>query len=198
MAKRKSRRIKKIIDPKLPKYSESNPIHPPLIIRDQTGALKLEDTLRLNMPIPEPVPADIEQAVNIFSMSLFGLRLDDVHFKWPYDYDAGASEIIFDDSYRRRRETERRFKEFENRFKTSKMNDITAASYLLRLGVNFMDEQHRPLLCTRFLCRQAEAVARGYAGRLPDRNAIELDRWAKNLESDATTFVSSKRKAARS
>ena len=89
---------------------------------------------------------------------------------------------------------ERRHREYEQRFQTTDLNDEDSVAVLRGLGLDFRDEHGRPLRCMMLLARQAEAAAKGIAGKLPDPVAARDERWETGLAEAAEAFMASKRR----
>jgi hypothetical protein len=71
--------------------------------------------------------------------------------------------------------------------------DDQMMAVLAMMGLDFSDERGQPLRCTKHLVRVAEAAARGTAGKLPDREAAELEKFEDALTRDREAFLARKR-----
>jgi hypothetical protein len=169
-------------------------VHPtvPIRMRDLPVVMDLERKLLLYSPTRGPTSQQVERFVSDASRELFGITRRDTEFDCP-------DELVEEDEFEAPwcyeiSETERQRREFEQRFKTSGVSDVEAVAILLQYGLDFRDEVGHPLRCTMRLCRQAEAAAKGIAGKLPDVAAAEEKRLADKLEQEAEAFMASRRR----
>jgi hypothetical protein len=154
--------------------------------------MDLERKLLLYSPIRGPISPQVEWHAGSASRELFGITRKDTEFD-------RADELLADEEYEdpwlyEISEAEPQRNEFERRFKTTGVGEEEVVAILLGYGLDFRGEDGHPLRCTMLLCRQAEAAAKGIAGKIPDIAAAEEDLWAEKLEQDAEAFMASRRR----
>ena len=164
--------------------------HPPIPVRNLPGVAALERALLWGLTRRGPTSAEVDHEVNIVSEQLFGITRQDTEYSWP---DGDPPVRAIEDPWRIS-DVERRHLEYEQRFKTTDLSDEEAVVVLRGLGLDFTDEQGRPLRCTTFLSRQAEAAAKGIAGKLPDPVAANVHLWETGLTEARDAFMANKRR----
>lgn len=164
----------------------------PLRMRDFPAVIDLECKLLVYSPTRSPTSPQVERYVANASRELFGIIRRDTEFDCP---DELPEEDEFGDPWCHEiSDTERQRREFEQQFKTTGLSDVEAVAVLLHYGLDFRNEVGHPLRCTIPLSRQAEAAAKGIAGKLPDPVAAKEALWAENMEQAAEAFMASKRR----
>jgi hypothetical protein len=150
---------------------------------------RMEDKLRINPPVRGLLDAGAEAFINQLSEKTFGTTQDDTLFKNLPGYDdlPGWSE--------EREAIDELYNTHEDRFETSEVTDDEAVAILMKLGFDFNDHRGQPLNCTKLFCRQAEAAAKGIMGMVPDREAANLESWAKAMEREVELRMKKKRSA---
>jgi hypothetical protein len=148
------------------------------------GVADLESKLLLNPPVRGVHRPVVDDMADNLSRATFGIARDDTLFDPPEGY----KDLI--EGSRECWEIHQAHREHELRFKTADAMDDEAVDILLGLGLDFRGDNNQPLRCTKLLCRQAEAAARGLMGRLPDQTAIDLTAWESKIERDAQQFMS--------
>ena len=148
----------------------------------------LEDKLLLVTSPRGQLPHTLDGPIHETSVSVFGVTEHDTYFRFPanidsIDEDSAEWEKIYEASL-----------SHESRFELDKnYTDDEIVEALLKMGVDLRDERGFPLRCTKLLCRQAEAAAKGIAGRLPDRAELKLSQWEKGLAREANSHLAAKR-----
>ena len=158
-------------------------------ILDFPGFQQLENDIvlayRLNRP---PSSSRIEELSRI----TFGIAEADTKFEWLKALD--GDENSNDAALKIARNTH--FKN-EEKYETAEVGDEEAVKILLRLGFDFRDDRRLPLLLTKYFKRQAEAVAKGLKGKMPDlaalRKPLDDKKWADDLIADSERFIKSKK-----
>lgn len=159
----------------------------PIRMLSLPGFQTLEDKLLLYTPRRGELPPQVSGYVDHLSQTTFGTTENDTLFDLPDEYDD------LPDWSEERHQIEDRWEAHEAQFETEEADEDMAISILLRLGLDFRDDRGRALRCTKLLCRQAEAAAKGIMGRMPDRATAGLDSWTKALERDAKQHMMRKR-----
>lgn len=175
----------KVASRPLPKLHQENAV--PLLLRDIAEVRRLEDLLLLHrgdFDRCEEVAADI-------SRKIFGISDYDTRFKIPsklqerlhYSPESGMK------AWGMQRAHESQFDNHDNR------TEEEIVDVMLKFGFDFRDDRRQPLRCTKFLCRPAEAAAKGICGgKMPDRKEIDVKQFAARMEQEAREFLANKRK----
>jgi hypothetical protein len=156
-------------------------------VRDLPGFRELEDRLLIYGPAHGAMPPDLENAINVLSERTFGVLHDETLFTLPAGYDD------LPEWSEKRWQIDDAWESHERQFDTAEATDDEAVAILAKLGLDFMDERGQPLRCTKLMCRQAEAAAKGIMGHLPDRAEADLSRFESSLEQAARQFMQDKR-----
>jgi hypothetical protein len=163
------------------------------IMRDIPSIAELERKLFLFSNMPDQLDVELDSIAERTSMEVFGVTRHQTEFVYPSDYESLSqnSELsgqILDD-----------FNQHEEDYLLSDYGDVDAVKILLHcFGIDFRDENGNPMLCVRYLKRQAEIAAKGLKGKLPDMDSInnaneegkmlakaqrEADDWKKKQNS---------------
>jgi hypothetical protein len=156
-------------------------------IRELPGFRELEDRLLLYWSAHGVLPPELENAINELSERTFGILRDETLFALPARY---SDLPRWSDE---RQQIEDAWDEHEAQFETADATDDEAVAILTKLGLDFTDDRGQPLRCTKLMCRQAEAAAKGIMGRLPDRSSAALSRFETGLVEAARRFMKDKR-----
>ncbi|MCV9962192.1 hypothetical protein OIU34_09800 [Pararhizobium sp. BT-229] len=151
------------------------------------GIIDLEGKLLLNPPRNGNLVPSVEEYVDSVSLKIFGITATDTLFELPEGYEDEPEGTL--EWFR----VQSRLCDHEDQYATADSTDDEAVEILLMLGFDFRDDRGQPLRCTKFLCRQAEAAARGMMGTMPDRAEVGLEAWAKKLEQDAKQHMARKK-----
>ncbi len=151
------------------------------------GIIDLESKLLLSPPRNGILAPDVEDYVDNISTKIFGVTQNDTLFDAPEGYEDHSEGSI--EWYR----VQCQISDHEHQYATANSTDDEAVEILLMLGLDFRDDRGQPLRCTKLLCRQAEAAARGMMGKMPDRAEVGFEAWAKKLEQDAKQHMARKK-----
>jgi len=155
-----------------------SPSLPAIRIREFPGIDELERKLLLYSGRGQ-LPIDLDERMDEISVALFGIKREQTLYQKPADYYLLPKD-----------ELEFYEEEHESRYETSELDQDQAVAFLKTFGLDFSDEGGKSLLCTWYLKRQAEAAAKGFMGKMPDRAQAGLDTFASKLEADARAFLS--------
>lgn len=148
----------------------------PTVIRDLPGFNAVEDAALL-------YGGDrLEEAAKRFTKRHFDIDLDDLDDFRPTD-----------DTWIEPTELDRELQRHPRRLLVDYLNDDETVEFLLTLGFDLRCERGQPLRSTEAIAPQIEAAARGFAGRLPDRAAIEVETFEARMAADAAAFAARKR-----
>jgi hypothetical protein len=165
----------------------TDPKKKPIRIIDLPGVRALEDRLLLS----GRNSGYHEDIVALVTRELFGVGHFELRFKVPEDYQELSSFDV-----RKHVELERLLLIHESQFETGdNLTDGETVEVMSRLGFDFTDDVGRPLRCTKLMSRPVEAAAKGIMGRVPDRDAIEIERFEADLEKARDAFLAKKRRA---
>jgi hypothetical protein len=171
--------------PNLSKSKTNTQKMSPIEIRKIPSILTVERKLFFTA-LPDQLEAELEELVDKTSFDVFGITEKQTKFNFPDDY-----EYLSSDS-ERRWQIDDEFEEHEADYLTAQEGELGSVEVLLRVGVDFRDENGFPLKCTRYLKRQAEIAAKGKMGKLPDITAINEANWEENtfskFEKEAKAF----------
>lgn len=154
--------------------------HPMIRMLALPGFRTLEDKLLIYSRHRGAIPPDVEQAANELSLQTFGITQADTEFEWPEECEE------FSEEWER---TQKQYERYECRFETTNLSEEDTVVSLKRLGFDFSDDRGIPLRCTKLFNRQAEAAAKGFKGRMPDRTSIGIEQWENNLQAAARAFI---------
>ncbi|MDH7786711.1 hypothetical protein QBD01_002732 [Ochrobactrum sp. 19YEA23] len=160
-----------------------------IIMRNFPIVLQIEDNFiiygRENGQVDPSVEGDLAE----LSIALFGVNIENTLFRFPDRYwKLSEDSMDFWD-------IDKQYEVHESRFQTANASEDETVEILLKLGLDFRDANGWPLRCTRYLCRQAEAAAKGIMGTLPDTNLLALQVWESALERSAKQFIKLKKKS---
>jgi hypothetical protein len=174
-----------------PQPPEVNQEAKPVRLIEHPAIRALEDKILLQAPLHGPLPYTLNEPILDASIAVFGISQDDTHFAFPADYDS-----LGEDSADRKK-IDKAYWVHEDSFEIGEeFTDDEIVEALLSLGVDLRDERGLPLRSTKLLFRQAEAAAKGIAGRLPDHAELKLSKWEKNLRQAAKTHLASKKRGS--
>lgn len=147
----------------------------------------IEDKILIQAPRHGELPWELSDFIDDVSKRIFGITRNDTLFEYPADYaDLEEESEAWWDIYDLR-------EIHEQQFQTSNLPDEEAVQALLRLGLDFRDADGNPLRCTKFFCRQAEAAAKGIAGKMPDIRSVDAHSWESKLRKESEEFVRKRR-----
>lgn len=148
----------------------------------------LEDKLLLGTTLHGPLPHTLDEPIRETSLAVFGIVENDTYFMLPANFNS------LPENSPERGKVEESYWDFEERFELDEdFTDDEMVETLLRLGVDMRDERGLPLRCTKLLYRQAEAAAKGIAGRLPDQIELRFNKWEKGLMNAANSHLAAKK-----
>lgn len=120
---------------------------------------------------------------------LFGIEPSETDYKMPDKY------WTLPDYDSEKRRLHNLWVEYEDQFETGDdLTDDETVKVLAGFGLDFSDERGHPLLCTKLFSRAAEFAAKGIKGKLPDRGAVELVKFADSLTRERDAYLANKRK----
>ncbi len=150
-----------------------------LVMRDIEGAQALETHIMAGWRIRPIDDQEINSpTLNSFSKKIFGITYSNTQL------DLTPDQMKILETSEKKEEWEEMKESFESQLTTTDASPEEAVEILLSLGVDFRSVDGYPLNMTRYLARQAEAAARGFMGKLPDLEKLEIERWATNLLID--------------
>ncbi len=116
-----------------------------------------------------------------------------------FDLVAGELEALrpSDDTSIHPAQLDREMELHPRRLLVDYLSDDETVEYLLTLGFDLRCNRGQPLRSTEAIAAQIEAAARGLAGKLPDRAAIEVESFEARIAADAAAFVLRKREGRR-
>lgn len=158
----------------------------PIKVLTLHGVQAIEDKLLFETPRKGCLSAEVEKAVDDLARRLFGYCSSDVCFHWPNGYERfpeDSSEIAL---------LHQKSDEFEDALETVLVDLDDKILILRELGLDFTDANGRPLRCTEYLSRTAEAAARGLMGRMPERASFDAEKLERDLTEAARKFRAQK------
>jgi len=145
------------------------------------GFKSLEDRSLWEMGTP-----DFDNDVNTLSLRTFGITVEDTYFPAPMGWRDFAIE--------RQWEVEQKIGDHEARFPAYYAGEDQIIEQFKKLGFDFTDDHGKPLRILELFCRQAEAAARGIAGRRPEVAALDAEIWGNDLEEQARQWKDARRR----
>jgi len=159
-----------------------------LKVIEMPGFRELEDKFIIYSGPKGQFPYGVEDRAEQLSIDTFGIKASDTELKTPPDYwdwpEISAERNAFDEARERH----------DEQFETLYLSDDEAMDYLLGLGVDFRNELGNPLKCISLFAVQAEAAAKGIAGKLPEQSALELKRWESRVELEVKAYLAKKKR----
>ena len=153
------------------------------------GFRDLEDKMLIYSSARDPFPHLVVDHAKELSLATFGTKPSDMQLQPPPEYWDWPDYSV------ERRQFDEASEEHDEQFETLYLSDDEAVDYLLTLGVDFRDENDKPLKCMSLFAVQAEAAAKGLAGKLPDLGEVSEKRWQAKIEAEAKAFIAKKNKS---
>ena len=161
----------------------------PIRLIDIPAIKTLEDKLLLGASLHGPLPHTLDAPIRDASLAVFSIAEVETYFQLPEGFHSLA------EGSPAREKVEEAYWNYEDRFELDEdFTDDEIVETLLKFGVDMRDGRGLPLRSTKLLFRQAEAAAKGIAGRMPDPADLKLNEWEKKIVKDANSHLAAKKR----